>query len=107
MEKSTSSILICATSRGFSQEKIVEALSMAQWHIDYFEMKLLKKDFGDSILYRIHLQCRRPGFDPWVGKIPWRRAWQATPVFFPGESPRREEPVGHTPWGHKESNTTE
>ena len=34
-------------------------------------------------------QCRRykrPGFSPWVGKIPWRRKWQATPVFLPGES---------------------
>jgi len=31
-------------------------------------------------------QCRRPGFDPWVGKIPWRRKWQFTPVFLPGES---------------------
>ena len=30
-------------------------------------------------------QCRRPGFDPWVGKIPWRRTWQPTPVFLPGE----------------------
>ena len=32
-------------------------------------------------------QCRRPkrhGFGPWVRKIPWRRAWQPTPVFFPG-----------------------
>ena len=29
-------------------------------------------------------QCRRQGFDPWVGKIPWRRAWQPTPVFWPG-----------------------
>ena len=32
------------------------------------------------------LQCGRPGFDPWVGKIPWRRKWQPTPVFLPGES---------------------
>ena len=31
------------------------------------------------------LQCRRPGFNPWVGKIPWRRDGQPTPVFFPGE----------------------
>ena len=29
---------------------------------------------------------RRPGFHPWVRKIPWRRAWQPTPVFLPGES---------------------
>ena len=28
----------------------------------------------------------RPGVDPWVGKIPWRRTWQATPLFLPGES---------------------
>ena len=33
---------------------------------------------------KIHLQCRRPGFDPWVEKIPWRRAWQPTPAFSPG-----------------------
>ena len=36
----------------------------------------------------------RPGFDPWVGKIPWRKKWQPTPVFLPGESPRTEEPGG-------------
>ena len=33
--------------------------------------------------FRRHKTC---GFDPWVGKIPWRRAWQLTPVFLPGES---------------------
>ena len=36
----------------------------------------------------------RPGFDPWVGKIPWRRAWQPTPVFLPGECPWTEKPGG-------------
>ena len=30
-------------------------------------------------------QCGRPGFDPWVGKIPWRSEWLPTPVLFPGE----------------------
>ena len=35
-----------------------------------------------------------PGFDPWVGKIPWRRKWQPTPVFLPGKSPWTEEPGG-------------
>ena len=34
----------------------------------------------------------RPGFDSWVGKIPWRRAWQPTPVFLPAESLGTEEP---------------
>ena len=32
-----------------------------------------------------HLQCRRPGFISWVGKIPWRRKWPPTPVFLPGK----------------------
>ena len=35
--------------------------------------------------YRICLQYRRLKFDPWVRKIPWKRAWQLTPVFLPGE----------------------
>ena len=42
-------------------------------------------------------QCRRCkglGFDPWGRKIPWRRAWQPTPAFLPGESPWTEEPGG-------------
>jgi len=34
---------------------------------------------------RILLQCKRPGFDPWVGQIPWRRERLPTPVFWPGE----------------------
>ena len=43
--------------------------------------------------------------DPWIGKIPWRRAWQPMPVFLPGESPWTEEP-GRGPWGRQESDTT-
>ena len=38
------------------------------------------------------LQCRRPWFHSWVGKMPWRRAWQLTPVLLPGESPWTKEP---------------
>ena len=56
-----------------------------------------------SVGKRIHLQCRRCRFDPWVRKIPWRRAWQLTPVFLPGESHGQRSPVGHSPYGHKES----
>ena len=40
------------------------------------------------------LQCGRPGFNSWAGKIPWRKAWQPTLVFLPGESPWTEEPGG-------------
>ena len=48
----------------------------------------------------ICLQCRRPGFIPWVGKIPWRRKWQSTPVFLPGESHGQRSLAGYSPWGH-------
>ena len=40
---------------------------------------------GGSEVKSVFLQCGRPGFDPWVGKIPWRRKWQPIPVFLPGE----------------------
>ena len=56
---------------------------------------------------RICLQCRRPGLDPWVGKIPWRRAWQPIPVFLPEESHGQRSLVGYSPWGRRESNMTE
>ena len=55
-------------------------------------------------------QCRgfkKPGFNPWIGKIPWRRAWQPTPVFLPGESHGQRSLVGYSSWGHKESDMTE
>ena len=53
------------------------------------------------------LQCRRSRFDPWVGKSPWRREWLPTPVFLPGEFHGQRSLVGYSPWGHKESGTTE
>ena len=85
-------------------------------------------DFPD----RIHLQCRRPQFNSWVGKIPWRRDRLLTPIFlgFPcgsvgkesdcnvgdlglipglGRSPGEGKgyPLQYNPWGQKESDTTE
>ena len=44
-----------------------------------------------------------PGFDLWVRKIPWRRKWQPTPVFSPGESHGWKSSGGYHSWGHKES----
>ena len=41
---------------------------------------------------------KRCGFNPWVGMIPWRRAWQPTPVFLPGESHGRRSLVGYSPY---------
>ena len=49
-------------------------------------------------------QCRkykRCEFNPWVGKIPWRRAWQPTPVFLTGEYHGQRSLPGYSPWGRK------
>ena len=46
-------------------------------------------------------------FNPWVGKIPWRRERLPTPVFWPGESHEQRSLVGYSPRGDKESDTTE
>ena len=47
-----------------------------------------------------------PGSISGLGKIAWRRKWQPTPVFLPGESHGRRSLVGYSPWGHKESDMT-
>ena len=67
-------------------------------------------DYGASLvaqMERICLQCRRPGFNPWLRKILWRRAWQPTPVFLPGEFRGQRSLVGYIPRGHRESDATE
>ena len=55
-------------------------------------------------------QCRRhkrPGFDPWVGKIPWWSKRQLTLVFLPGISHGQSSLAGYSPWGHKELDRTD
>ena len=51
-------------------------------------------------------QSRRHGFNPWFGKIPWRRKWQPTPVFLPGKYHGQRSLAGYSPWGCKESDMT-
>ena len=48
--------------------------------------------------WRIFLQCRRQGFDPWVRKITWRRQWLPTPVFLPREFHGQKGLAGYSPW---------
>ena len=50
--------------------------------------------------------CWRPGFDPWVGKIPWRRERLPIPVFWPGEFCVHRSLAGYSPWGLRELDMT-
>jgi len=51
--------------------------------------------------------CKRRRLDLWVGKIPWRREWQPTPLFLSGKSTGQRSLAGCSPWGHKELDMTE
>ena len=54
-----------------------------------------------SILGASRVAQWRHGFDPWVGKMPWRRKWQPTPVILPGKSQEQRSLAGYSPWGRK------
>ena len=55
----------------------------------------------------VNNQSRRQAFDPWVGKISWKKAWQPTSVSLPGKSNGHRSLVGYSSWGRKELDTTE
>ena len=69
---------------------------------------LLVENLGDirNTGFFVCLFFKRHRFDPWVGKIPWRRKWQPTLVFLPEESHGQKSLAGYSPWGHKEWGTT-
>ena len=95
------SIVVCITNPGISA-----SFGVQNFYWGFFIY--IVRDFpvgsdGKSIC----LQCRRSGFNPWVGKIPWRRKWQPTPVFLPEKSHGQRSLAGYSPWGLKESDTTE
>ena len=67
---------------------------------------------GDSVVKKLPAmqkpqETQLCSFNPWVRKILWRRAWQPTPVFLPGESHGQRSLMGYNPWGRKESDMTE
>ena len=68
--------------------ELKEKKGFPRWH------KWLKKKKKPTCQCRRHKRC---GFDPWVRKILWRRAWKPTPVFFPGESHGQKSLVRYSP----------
>ena len=66
--------------------------------------------FPGATIGKSACQCKRPkllGYDPWVGKIPWSKEWQPTPVFLLGKFHGQRSLAGYSPWACKESDTTE
>ena len=79
-------------------------------HTAYTYMHIYMGFPGDSVVKESACQCKRCKrweFDPWVRKIPWRKTWQSTPVFLPGEAQGWQSLVGSCLWGRTESDTTE
>ena len=65
---------------------------------------------GRDLISGWRLPCSsdgEPGFDPWVGKCLWRREWQSSPVFLPGEFHGQRSLAGYSPWSCKELDMTE
>ena len=85
--------------------------SKHDWHTLRKLLKLSRIDFpGSAGAKDPASQCTRhsrDGFDSWVGKIAWKREWQPTSVFLSGEFHGQRSLAGYSPWGRKESNTTE
>ena len=75
----------------------------------YFPWVLFDSCPGGSAGKEPTCHCRRHKrhwFDPWVGKIPWRRKWQPAPVFLPRKFHGERSLAGYSPWGCKKSDTT-
>ena len=78
------------------EEKGMTEDEMVEWH-PWFNGHEFEQTLRDD---RICLQCRTPVFDPWVGKIPWRRKWKPIPVFLSGEFHEQRSLADYNPWDH-------
>ena len=67
---------------------------------------IFRKSSGEEPVCQ-RIRCKRCRFDPWVGKISWRRKWQPTRIFWPGKAHGQRSLVGYSPQGLKQSDTTE
>ena len=88
---------------GVAESDMTEQLAWIDWKLlEHFPGGASGKE--PSCQGRRHKRC---GFSPWVGKIPWRRAWQHIPVFLPREPHGQGSLAGYSPEGGTESNKTE
>ena len=93
---------------GIQQLKTVFSSLYSLLHEMFFEclLQLLRWCSGKEYTCKCR-RYKRWSFHPWVGKIPWRRKWQLTPVFWPGELHGQRSLVDYSSWGRKEWDVTE
>ena len=101
----TESLLATSTTKATSISQLDYGRILKQYTKKKKNFKILKCSVINE--KSVCLQCKRPGFNPWIGKIPWRRKWQPTPVLLPGKFHGQRSLVSYSPWGRKESDTTE
>ena len=94
--------IIARNSKQFKCSSIFDRYIMSMYIMLFLYNGILYNNEASQVAHRVqnHLQCRRcrrHGFNPWVRKIPWRRAWQPTPLFLPGESHGHRSLVGYSP----------
>ena len=88
-------------------DQIMSSLFIAKFRLKW---RKVEKTTGASLVTQMVkncLQCRRPGFNLLVRKIPWRRVWLPTPVFFPREFHGQRNLAGYSSWGCIELDTFE
>ena len=89
--------LACCSSWGCKESDTTERLNWTE----------LSASMVSQTVNNLSLPCGRPGFNPWVGKILWRKKWKATPVLLPGEFDGQRSLASYCPWGHTELDMTE
>ena len=85
----------------------VHLLIWSQGLLRHRTLLMFHEEIQPSIVKPGSCQCRWHRFNPWAGTIPWRRKWQLTPVFLSRKFHGQRSLAGYSPWGHKESDTTE
>ena len=91
-----------------TQLKRLSSSSSSSSRYIYIMCSISRLDFSHgSDGKEICLQCGRPGFNPWNGKLPWRKEWKPTPIFLPGEFHGQRSLAGYSPRGSKELDMTE
>ena len=113
ISKQTSNFYLIIVKESWPQSLRIRCLTIFQLFLSHTQISLKVLwmfGFAGGTVVKNHQwvqEMQEIRLDPSVGRIPWRRKWQPTPVFLPGESHGQGSLAGYSPWGHKELDTTE